>query len=217
MEVYDLHLISLTIRKWELDKNKIFIKSNFVLNHEEYFCVFELSLSQVPDMVDEYINKVKDESCKEVKKTNKKTDERTFNLINEPFVQQKLNSYFKRIFLELNNPKRKKGQSKMIYTTHLDFYDENQDISFLDLNIQFFVILSWARRYYEKTNFQEAIEPLKKLMKITIIGFRCWIRLIVTMGLEIRLSRYNVKVIRVIRKILRVSTSSEIRLTKRLR
>lgn len=54
----------------------------------------------------------------------------------------------------------------MILTTHMDLYNENQDISFLPARLQFHIILNWARKYYEKEDYKKAIDPLRKLVKV---------------------------------------------------
>ena len=151
-------LISLEIRKWILETERLHVRSFYIIGNQEYSSVIELSLTQAPDMVEEFITKFKQEA------RNKSGEDS--EIANEGLLRPKLNAYYKKILSELNNNKKRKGQSRQILSTYFDVYVENQDLSFLDPNIQFYVLLNWARRYYEREDFTHAIEPLKKLLKI---------------------------------------------------
>ncbi|UCF65088.1 MAG: tetratricopeptide repeat protein [bacterium] len=151
-------LISLEIRKWLLEAERLHFRAFFVIGDKEFTSIVDLSLTQVPDMVEEFVNKFRQEA------RGKNVDEVVIS--NEGLLRPKLNVYFKKILSELNNNKRRKGQSRQILSNYFDVYVENQDLSFLDPTIQFYVLLNWARRYYEKEDFSRAIDPLKKLLKI---------------------------------------------------
>ncbi|GAB4379265.1 MAG: hypothetical protein Kow0042_28440 [Calditrichia bacterium] len=128
--------------------------------------MFDLSITQVTEMVEEFLGKMRMGCIAKLKHLEQQEEEFDVRIANETFLRQKIYNYFRRILGELNNPKRKKGQSRMIFTTHMDVYTENQDISFLPQIIQFYVVLNWARKYYDKNDFQRAVEPLRKLIKI---------------------------------------------------
>lgn len=162
----DLTLIAFDIRKWDLEAEKLYFKIYFVSKKNEQTLLLNISLTHLPEMVEEFISKFQHEAGIILKKKKAKVDDTSIVMANETYIRQKVNNYFKRILLELNNPKRKKGQSRMIFSTHLDMYNENQDISFLKEDIRFFVVLNWARKYYEKEDYQHAIDPLRKLIKV---------------------------------------------------
>ncbi len=164
MATHEISLIAMDIRKWDLETQKLALTSYFVIDNEERSVQFEISILQPPDMVEEFLGKLKYTVAKELHSDGEETPE--IEIESETFLRQKLYNYFRKILMELNNPRRKKGQPKMIYTTHMDVYNENQDISFLPTDIQFFVVLNWARRYYEREEYQKAIEPLKRLLKL---------------------------------------------------
>ncbi|RMD92433.1 MAG: hypothetical protein D6813_05900, partial [Calditrichaeota bacterium] len=163
MSTHEISLIAIDIRKWDLETQKLALTSYFVLRNEEQSGQFEISILQPPDMVEEFLGKLKYAVAKGF---FEKEDAPEIEIESESFLRQKLYNYFRKILMELNNPRSKKGQPKMIYSTHMDVYNENQDISFLPKDIQFFVVLNWARRYYEREDYQKAIEPLKKLLKL---------------------------------------------------
>ncbi len=164
MSKQEITLIALTVRKWELEVSKITFTSYFVLNDTEQDLTFDVSIMQPPEMVEEYLGKFRYEAEQKLRES---LDETEIEIVfeNETFLRQKIYNYFKRITSELNSTRRKKGQPKMIFTTHMDVYNENQDISFLPARLQFFVGLNWARKYYEKEEYKKAIEPLRKLIK----------------------------------------------------
>ncbi len=164
MSKQEITLVALAVRKWELEVNKITFTSYFVLNDEEQNLTFDVSILQPPEMVEEYLGKLRFEA---EQKLHESLDDREIEIVfdNETFLRQKTYNYFKRITSELNSTRRKKGQPKMIFTTHMDVYNENQDVSFLPARLQFFVVLNWARKYYEKEEYKKAIEPLRKLIK----------------------------------------------------
>ena len=164
MSTHEISLIAIDIRKWDLETQKLALTSYFVIHNEERSAQFEISLLQPTDMVEEFLGKLKYQVAKSLFENEESAPE--IEIESESFLRQKLYSYFRKILGELNNPRRKKGQPKMIYTTHMDVYNENQDISFLPKDIQFFVVLNWARRYYEREDYQKAIEPLKRLLKL---------------------------------------------------
>ena len=166
MERIEINLISLDIRRWDLENERLNIKIVYVIEDQENINYLDLSLIPVHDMVEEFVNKLRKEGEQKVLTIQPDTGEVTVDVLNESFLRQKLHNFFKKIMSELNNPKYKKGPSRMIYSTHMDVYNENQDLSFLTPAMQFFVVLNWARRYYEKEDFQRAVDPLRKLIKI---------------------------------------------------
>jgi tetratricopeptide (TPR) repeat protein len=166
MERIEINLISLDIRRWDLENERLNIKIVYVIEDQENINYFDLSLIPVHDMVEEFINKLRKEGEQKIASLQPEQQEISLEIINEGFLRQKLHNFFKRIMSELNNPKRKKGSSRMIYSTHMDVYNENQDLSFLSPAMQFFVVLNWARRYYEKEDYQRAVDPLRKLVKL---------------------------------------------------
>ncbi len=166
METYDVTLIALDIRKWDLESLRLYITTYVVLDDEEKVQQLELAITQPPEMVEEFLGKVRVGCEQKMRKELGPEAEFQIVLANETFLRQKLYNYFRRILMELNNPKRRKGQPKMIFTTHMDVYNENQDISFLPIVIQFYVVLNWARKYYDKEDYQRAVEPLRKLIQI---------------------------------------------------
>ena len=165
MPATQISLIAIEVRKWDLETQKITLTSFYLLKGKEENNNFDVSILQPPEMVEEFLGKLRFESEKNLReKLNDEDIDIEFD--NETFLRQKIYNYFKRITSELNNPRRKKGQSKMIFTTHMDVYNENQDITFLPAKIQFFVVVNWARKYYEKEDYKKAVEPLRKLIKV---------------------------------------------------
>ncbi|RMG67709.1 MAG: hypothetical protein D6715_04125 [Calditrichaeota bacterium] len=159
------NLIAVDIRKWDLELQKIYLQSYLVSGDAEEVLHFDVTLLPPPEMVEEFLGKMRKSLASRAGGEGlEETPE--IELDNETFIRQKLYNYFKRIHQELNNPRRKKGQPKMIYSTHLDIYSENQDISFLPRTLQFYVVLNWARKYYEKEDYKHAIEPLRRLIKL---------------------------------------------------
>ncbi len=162
MSALEVRLIAVEIRKWELENSKLYLTSYIVINDEERNLNFGVGILQPPEMVEEYFGKLR----KEIAAQSENTTPQDVNFDSETFLRQKLYNYFKRIMMELNNPRRKRGQPKMIFTTHMDIYNENQDISFLPERIQFFVVLNWARKYYNREDYKRAIDPLRQLIKL---------------------------------------------------
>jgi len=164
MSNYEISLIAVEVRKWDSETQKITMVGYYLLDDEEKNPTFDVSILQPPEMVEEFLGRLRYEA--ELKLREKHQDEKIeVGFDNETFLRQKIYNYFKRITSELNNPRRKKGQPKMILTTHMDVYNENQDISFLPARFQFYVLLNWSRKYYEKEDYKKAIEPLRKLVK----------------------------------------------------
>lgn len=164
MSNFEISLIAVEVRKWDSEAQKITMVGYYLLDDEEKNPTFDVSILQPPEMVEEFLGRLRYEA--ELKLREEHQDEKIeVEFDNETFLRQKVYNYFKRITSELNNPRRKKGQSKMILTTHMDVYNENQDISFLPSRFQFYVILNWARKYYEKEDYKKAVEPLRKLVK----------------------------------------------------
>lgn len=165
MSAIEISLIALEVRKWDLETQKINLSSYYLLEDQEKNSAFDVSFLQPPEMVEEFLGKLRYEAEQRLREVH--SDEKLeVDFENETFLRQKIYNYFKRITMELNNPRRKKGQPKMILTTHMDLYNENQDVSFLPARLQFHIILNWARKYYEKEDYKKAIEPLRKLVKV---------------------------------------------------
>lgn len=165
MSVNEISLIAVDIRKWDLELQKITFNNFYLDSENEKMVTFDVSIMNTAEMVEEFVGKFKFTVQKQLQEAQADAEVQV-ELENEAFIRQKVHNYFKRILTELNNPRRKRGQPKMIYSTHMDVYSENQDISFLPKKVQFFVLLNWARKYYEKEDYAKAIDPLRKLIKI---------------------------------------------------
>jgi tetratricopeptide (TPR) repeat protein len=87
-------------------------------------------------------------------------------IVDEGSVKQKLHNFIRKFLTDLSNPKRKKSPGRNSLVMNLDVYTENQDITVLQNDLQFFVVLNWARKYYEKEDYQRAVDPLRRLLKI---------------------------------------------------
>lgn len=165
MASVEMNLVAVEVRKWDVETQKVTLLSYYVVENQEKDLSFDVNIMQPPEMVEEYLGKLRYEAgikCREAR--NQEDLEMVFE--NETFLRQKTYNYFKRITSELNNPRRKKGQPRVIFTRHMDIYNETQDISFLPLKLQFFVVLNWSRKYYEMEDYKKAIEPLRRLIKI---------------------------------------------------
>ncbi len=189
MEKFEVYALSLTIRKWDLEKKRLTLKNVYTVGEYEYTSTFEMPLSTDTEMLENYLNLLKKESGEQIRSESEDGAKFSLAVGNENFTRQRVGGHFRKILAELNNDKKKKGkhrpkgnsgagiqpvadggvqpgQGKMIFSTHLEIYTENQDIGHLPQNIQFFIVLNWSRKYYEKEEFQKAIFPLRRLVKL---------------------------------------------------
>ncbi|MGH1366121.1 MAG: tetratricopeptide repeat protein [Calditrichia bacterium] len=157
-----IHMTSLSIRKWDLEHYRLYLDTWQVALGEEHALSLEIGIAKPSDMLKDFLNTIQ-QSAKELFSTNGKASK--IKIENEALVKSRLLAWFKRINSELNNPKRKKDQPKMIFTTYQDVYPEGEDIKSLDKKTQSHVMLSWARKYYEKGDYKKAIDPLRRLIK----------------------------------------------------
>lgn len=164
MSTYQIDLIAFDIKKWDLERKRIWFNGYYVLENHEENVYFDIAFIQPHQMVEEFIGKVRSE-CAERVNGEKGTDEIEIIINNESFIRQQLTAHFRKIKSELNG-NNKTDHPRMIYSTHLDIYGEKQDISFLPLDLQFFVILNWARNHYEREEYKKAISPLRKLIRL---------------------------------------------------
>ncbi|MBN2365433.1 MAG: tetratricopeptide repeat protein [Calditrichaeota bacterium] len=194
MEKFEIYLISLTIRKWDLEKKRMAVNTTFVVGDAEFSSNLEMALTSAGEMTEEFLNILKKEAGRKLMNGGNDFGETDIELGDKNYIKQKTGSFFKKITGELNNKgkdgkNRQSGQRaeqnngagqiyqatgqarqarmpRMILTTYLDVYPENHDVSALPENIQFFIILNLARKYYEKEQFQKAIHPLRRLVKM---------------------------------------------------
>jgi len=165
MQPLTINLISLTVRKWDLESRKIAFMCYFVLKDNEESFSLQIALLPPAEMVEELLGKLKF-MCEKKLAEQHPEEQIEIEYENNSFIRQKLFSYFKKISFELGNNKRKPGATRAVHTTHMDVYNQKQDISFLHPEIQFYVILNWARFYYERERYAEAIGPLQKLVEL---------------------------------------------------
>jgi tetratricopeptide (TPR) repeat protein len=166
MSRFELNLISLSFKKWDTSSGKFLLKYSYVIDDAEHQAQMDLSVSQPPDMVEEFIKKFKNDGEQYLGNGQKSKKELTIDVPNESFLRQKLHNHFRRIVSDLNGNKKWRNQAKVISSSHLEIYGEDQDISFLPPEVQFYIILNWARRHYDREDYQRAIEPLRKLLKL---------------------------------------------------
>jgi tetratricopeptide (TPR) repeat protein len=166
MSRFELNLISLSFKKWDSSAKKFILKYNYVLDDTEHQAQMELSVSRPPDMVEEFIKKFKIDSEQYLGNGQKSKKELIIDVSNESFLRQKLHHHFRQILSDLNGNKKWRNQAKVISASHLEIYHEDQDISSLPADVQFYIILNRARRYYDREDYQQAIEPLRKMVRL---------------------------------------------------
>jgi tetratricopeptide (TPR) repeat protein len=154
----EVNLISLEIRKWILDTKRLHLNLSYIIGDQENEASVELSLTQATEMVEEFIGKFSS--------LNEHKMGRKVLLANDKLIREKLGLYFRKVLSELKPAKNRKNKTRSNLPKFLDIYSETQDLSFLSENIQFHILLNWSRRHYEKEDYANAIDPLKKLLKI---------------------------------------------------
>jgi tetratricopeptide (TPR) repeat protein len=164
MSSLQIDLIAFDIRKWDLERKRIWLTGYYLIGEKEETNQFDIAFRNPNEMVEESLRKIRSDYTNKLKNQNGKGDlVVTFN--NESLVRQKLLAYFKKVKSETNG-KQNKEQPRMIFSTHLDIYEEKQDISSLTVNLRFYVVLNWARKYYNREEFKKAVSPLRKLTRI---------------------------------------------------
>lgn len=164
MNEITVYLLAIEVRKWDQDSKKINFTAFTAADNKEFRLLFTVSITNPADMVEELLGKIK-KINKE--KLNKEYESSSFDLSysNEHYLRQKLYNYFKRVMNELTNPKKKKSQ-RGIFTVRYDIYSEGQDISFLPVEVQFFVYVNWTRKYYEREQYIKVMDPLRKALEL---------------------------------------------------
>jgi tetratricopeptide (TPR) repeat protein len=165
MSEHLIDFIALDIKRWNVDRRKLKILGFFTNGDEEIEFSLEVSARQPSEVTEQVLKKCMGNYSDFLHK-KKIDDTPVVKVTNEKSLRQKLNSHFKKFINELNGAKQKKTQPRLFDFTGFDFYKEKQDIGHLSKNLQFFVILNWARRHYEAEDFKKAIDPLRKAIKI---------------------------------------------------
>lgn len=165
-----INFIALDIKKWILEHKKINSIAYLVINNEEKSVQFDSSILKPNNMLENFMSKLRSEIASKLLTTNG-SKEIQIQFENQTFLNQQLFNYFKKITGELrggngSNGSKNENHYRGIRSTHLDIYTENDDISFLDEQIQFYVILNWCRNYYNREEYKKAIDPLKKLLRL---------------------------------------------------
>ena len=166
MNKIELNLISVQIKKWEMENKRLSLKVNGVIQAQEKSVHIDLTISQPTAMVEEFLKKISD-NIKEMLQVSAETrDETTISVAEEGTVKQKLHNFLRKFLSDLSNPKRKKGSNRASLVTTLEMYPENQNLAEFPQELQFIIILNWARKYYEKEDYQRAVDPLRRLVKV---------------------------------------------------
>jgi tetratricopeptide (TPR) repeat protein len=166
MNKIELNLISFQIKKWDIENKRLSLKVNGVIQADEKSVLIDLSITQPTAMVEEFLKKIHDTIKEQLHITAEKKDKTTISIVDEGLVKQKLHNFLRKFLSDLSNPKRKKGTNRSGLVTNLEMYPENQNVTELPQELQFFIILNWARKYYEKEDYQHAVDPLRRLVKI---------------------------------------------------
>ena len=168
MDNFEIYLLAIEVRKWDFDSKKINLTAFTVVDNKEFRLLFTVSIGSPADMVEELLGKIKKINKD---KMNKYHNSSTYEIdfINEHFLRQKTNSYFKKILGELLGQKKNKNKTKSkkgITTLRMDVFSEGQDVSFLAQDIRFYIYVNWARKYYEREQYPQVLDPLRKALEM---------------------------------------------------
>ncbi len=164
MMTHSIYSLALDIKKWVLKAQKMSFIIYMVIDDIEKSIQVDSSILKPDEMVEAFLNKLRKTIMQEVQA---ETDEEEFEIEfhDENFFRQRLFNYFRKISNELRGGKKGKNHRK-IHTTHLDVYDESTDLSSLPKQIQFFIVLQWCKKYYNREEYKKAIDPLRRLLKL---------------------------------------------------
>jgi len=163
---FEVYLNSVNIKRWDYDTRKLYLRTYYITDEGDKTTFLELPVSHSSEMVTDFLEKLKNNIKLDIDTKNIDIEQVEIDFANESLVRQKLYSYLQRIFADKNDAKRKKSKGKKNIPSYLDLYYENQDLSFLPVNVQFYIVMNWAKKYYDREDFQKAIDPLRKLIKI---------------------------------------------------
>jgi|GEM_PF-5528603 len=157
------HTTSLSIRKWDLEHYRLYLDTWQVADGIEFDCPLSISIDKPAVMLKDFLNTIQTAVTDYFLEGEAETPEPKMQ--NQADVSRRLQGWFKKINSELNNPRRKKGQPKMIFTTFQEVYPEGESVDALPKDVQPFAMLAWARKYYDKGEYKKSIDPLRKLIK----------------------------------------------------
>lgn len=160
---HEAYLNTVNFRKYDYVTGKMPLKIHYIMNDEEYFSYFEISVRQTSEMVTDFLEQFNKDIHDKIAKEGEQIE---IEIANESLVRQQFHNYLNRFISEKNSGKKKKGKTTKSMPSYLDIYHELQDISFLPKNVQFFLVLNWAKKYYDREDYHKAIDPLRKLIKL---------------------------------------------------
>lgn len=160
---YEAYLNTVNFRKYDYETGKMPLKIHYIMNDEEYFSYLEISVRQTAEMVTDFLEQFNKDIHNKIAKEGEQIE---IEIANESLVRQQFHNYLNRLISEKNSGKKKKGKTAKTMPSYLDIYHELQDISFLPKNVQFFLVLNWAKKYYDREDYHKAIDPLRKLIKL---------------------------------------------------
>jgi tetratricopeptide (TPR) repeat protein len=160
---YEAYLNTVNFRKYDYETGKMPLKIHYIMNDEEYFSYLEISVRNTSEMVADFLEQFNKDIHNKIATEGKQVE---IEIANESLVRQQFHNYLNRLFSEKNGIKKKKSRTAKSIPSYLDIYPELRDISFLPRNVQFFLMLNWAKKYYDREDYHKAIDPLRKLIKL---------------------------------------------------
>ena len=154
------------MKRWDYETRKLYLRTHYITDEGENTTFLELAVSHSSEMVTDFLEKLKNNIKLNIDAKDIDIEQVEIDFANESLVRQKLYSYLRKVFADNNNTKMKKGKGKRNIPSYVDLYFESQDLSFLPTNVQFYIVMNWAKKYYDREDFLKAIEPLRKLIKI---------------------------------------------------
>lgn len=164
MMTHRIYSLSLDLKKWVSEAQKMSSATYVLIDDAEKNVQVESPILKSNDMVQTFLNKLREAVIQELQpETDGGKSEIEFH--DENFVRQKLVNYFRKIYGELKGGKKGKYHRK-VQSTHLDIYDESTDLSTLPKHVQFYVVLQWCKKYYNREEYKKAVDPLRRLIKL---------------------------------------------------
>ncbi len=161
MEIEELHLLSVYLKKWSYQDNRISISYSYYSRLGYGRNMVDMRINSPQIMVTDFLSNVYYKSKELFGSIDENGNKSPVKLSNESEVKRKLHMYLSKILKEFNANKRTHGKVRMISSRSMDFYYNDFEYEPLDEEGKFYVHMNRGVNKMNGDLWSAAIEDLK--------------------------------------------------------
>jgi len=161
MEICELNILSVYLKKWSYHDNRINLSFSFFTDVGYGRSAVDMRINNPQVMVNEFLNNVVYRTKEYFTNIEHEYASASMKIMSDSSVKSKMQGFFMKMVKEYNNNKKSRGRSRMISNRSMDFFYNDFEYESLDDSSKFYVHLNRGVNKINGDLWKTAMEELQ--------------------------------------------------------